>query len=178
MADPVLAWTFSNPWTLEAQAGKIAHAGKPSHYVTEDEAKDLLGGDPERAEGRAREALAADPDDWQARALLGGALRQQKRYEEARAVLEAVVASAPHMNDAVREYGLALIWLGEREKGIEALCRAIDLHYLDKNAWYWLGEFLDFGEGAAEFRDDGHISKTRKSFCASFRRHHRTTRQS
>lgn len=163
MADPVLAWTFRRPWTLETRVGPIAHARKPPHYVTEEEVKDLLAGDPKRAEGRARQALAADPGDWQARALLGGALRQQKRYEEARAVLEPVVASAPHMSDAMREYGLTLIGHGEQEKGIDALCRAIDFCYLDKSAWYWLGEFLGFGEIISTVPGDGRVAQAREA---------------
>lgn len=163
MADGLLAWTCRSPWTLEAQAENIGHAAKPSHYVTEREANDLLADDPKRAEERAREALAADPDDWQARALLGGALRQQQRYEEARAVLESVIASAPHMSDAVREYGLALIRLGERDKGIDALCRAIDFRYHDVSAWYWLGEYLDFGESEA-LPDDGRSAEARAAY--------------
>ncbi|HTT85038.1 MAG TPA: sulfotransferase [Rhizomicrobium sp.] len=166
MADCPLAWTLSVPWIVETRVEKIAfaHAGKPSRYVTEEETKDLLAGDSKQAEGRAREALAADPEDWQARALLGGALRQQKRYEEARAVLEPVVASAPHMNDAMREYGLALLWLGEREKGIAALRRAIDFRYHDTSAWYWLGEFLDFGESAAAVPDDERVNDARTAY--------------
>jgi tetratricopeptide (TPR) repeat protein len=164
--DGALAWTFRGPWTLAAQVEKLAnaHAGKPPHYVTDEESKDLLAGDPERAEGRARDALAADPEDWQARALLGGALRQQKRFEEARAVLEALVAAAPHMHGAMREYGLALIWLGEHKKGIDALRRAVDFRYLDKNAWYWLGEFLDFGESSPAGAQDGRFDQARAAY--------------
>ena len=155
MVSRAVTWKVKDTWTLEAQVGKIAfaRAGKAPRYVTEDETKDLLAGDPKRAEERAREALETDPRDWQARALLGGALRQQKRYHEARAVLEPVIASAPHMDDALREYGLALVWLGEREKGVEALCRAIDFRYGDRSAWYWLGEFLDFGERPTTVHD-------------------------
>ena len=89
MANRALAWKLKDPWTLEAQVGKIAfaRAGKRSHYVTEDETKELLNGDAESAEARARQALEADQADTQARVLLGAALRQQKRYQEARAVL-------------------------------------------------------------------------------------------
>jgi tetratricopeptide (TPR) repeat protein len=156
MVNRAVAWKLKDPWILEAQAGRIAfaRAGKSAHYVTEDETEELLNGDPKPAEDRARQAIEADPADTQARVLLGAALRQQKRYREARDVLEPVVAAVPHMALALREFGLALVWLGEREKGIDTLLRAIDLQYADKSAWFWLGEFLEFEESGSKSQEN------------------------
>lgn len=170
MANRRLAWNLREPWTLEAPLDSLAFArsGKPSHYVTEDETDELLNGDEKVAEARAREALEADPHDSQARTLLGAALRQQKRYEEARAILEPVVQMAPHMQTAVRELGLALAGSGQRSAGIEALLRAIDLKPLDKIAWYWLGDLLDAEDGDAqesgETGQGGRISEARQAY--------------
>jgi tetratricopeptide (TPR) repeat protein len=141
------AFRLEDTWTFGANIDEIGIVGDggskgPTHYVTEEESDELLGGDAAKAEARAREALAADPKDSQARTLLGAALRQQRRYEEARAALEPVVAATPHMELAVREYGLALAGLGRREDGIDMLLRAIDLKPFDRSAWYWLGDLL------------------------------------
>src|SRR5205823_696657 len=90
-------------------------------------------------------------------------------YEEARAVLEPVISSAPHMALAMREFGLALIGLGERENGIDALLRAVDLHYTDKSGWFWLGEYLQFEDTAANMEgspdaSDSRIAEARSAY--------------
>ena len=162
MAKRALAWKLNDPWILGTQIERLGlmGPGKTAHYVTEDETEELLNGDSKPAEARGREALGADPTDIQASVLLGAALRQQKRYEEARTILEPVVTALPHMWLAMREFGLALVGIGEREKGIETLLRALDLHYVDKSGWFWLGEFLELDsagtsrDGLAEVADD------------------------
>jgi tetratricopeptide (TPR) repeat protein len=145
MVEPRIAWTMRQPWIIEAPPEGIAssRAGKAVLYVTEQETNTLLAGDPKRAETRAREALQADPADTQARVLLGAALRQQNRPGEARAILESVVRTAPHMAFALRELGLVLAALGRPADAIDALLRAIDLLPLDRRAWFCLGDLLE-----------------------------------
>lgn len=143
------AWKVEEAWTLHPNIDELGLAhfqGRdgPVHYVTEEETDELLNGEPATAEARARKAIAADASDSQARLLLGAVLRKQKRFEEARSVLEPLAEIMPHKSLVWQELGLALAPLGEREKAIGAFVRAIDLHYMDRTSWFWLGDLLDF----------------------------------
>jgi len=128
--------------TIESM--RSGHRNEQPIYVTEDETRELLDGDPRVAEARAREGLKADAGDLQARFLLGAALRAQHQDEAARAVLEPLVVLLPQMGSAWRELGFALEALGKRYRATEALLQAIDFDCLDKNAWYGLGNLLEF----------------------------------
>ncbi|HEY3637525.1 MAG TPA: tetratricopeptide repeat protein, partial [Rhizomicrobium sp.] len=142
------AWRVGDIWTLDADVNEIAKArfvDTSAHYVTEDETDELLNGDSHIAEERARKALTVDPSDSQAQLLLGASLRKQKRFEEAKSILEPLAKSMPHVSMAWQELGLSLAPLGERGKAIKAFMRAIDLHYMDRTSWFWLGDLLDFG---------------------------------
>ncbi len=58
--------------------------------------------------GYFQEALRVSPDYWIALENLGNAYRQQKRWDEARAALESVVATRP--GDAEANYSLAMVY--------------------------------------------------------------------
>ncbi len=58
--------------------------------------------------GYFQEALRSSPDYWIALENLGNAYRQQKRWDEARAALESVVATRP--GDAEANYSLAMVY--------------------------------------------------------------------
>lgn len=146
MVDQQMVWTMREPWTIRASdRSASSRAYTPSLFVTEKETDELLIDDPRLAEIRARQALEADSADSQAQVLLGAALRQQGRLDEARATLESVIQAAPHMAFAVRELGLVLAELGARADAIETLLRAIDLLPLDRRAWFCLGDLLEAG---------------------------------
>jgi len=144
-----------DPWTLDANIDGIGlahfsgHDGA-AHYVTEEETDKLLNGDAKVAEERARTAMAADPADTQARLLLGAVMRKQKQFEEARSILEPLTELMPHKSLVWQELALSLAPLGERAKAINAFTRAIDLNYMDRVSWFWLGDLLDFDTPGSE----------------------------
>jgi predicted TPR repeat methyltransferase len=75
------------------------------------------------AENFFRKALALNPDFLQARFNLGIALRDQDRLDDARAELEAVVASQPGHAEACNALGYVYVRL-ERQDDAERLFRA------------------------------------------------------
>jgi tetratricopeptide (TPR) repeat protein len=149
------AWRVDDAWTLGANIDEIGPAQfadreEPAHYVTEEETDELLDGDPAIAEARARKAVAADSSDSQARLLLGAVLRKQKQFAEAKAVLEPLAELMPHSALVWQELGLSLAPLGERAGAINAFLRAIDLRFMDRSAWFWLGDLLEFDSAGSE----------------------------
>lgn len=147
------------PWSINPRLDSIgpreAQSGDaPKPFISASEATVLLNSDLAAAEARARSALELDPGDPQARYLLGAALRRQGHSQAAIAILEPLTASQPHMQFAWHELGLALANLDLRIAATDALLRAIDLSYLDEDAWYALG-FLMFPD-RREKREDPH----------------------
>lgn len=99
---------------------------------------------PAAAEAHARAVLAIDPSEPQALRVLAAVLRRSRRDEEARVIFERLVRSQPQMEFAWRGLGLILAKSGQRLAAIKALLGAIDLEIRGKDAWYALGELLDF----------------------------------
>lgn len=141
-------------WTVRAELESLNSNREPdARYVTEEESRELLEGDGERAEARARQAIDADAGDLQAKFLLGAALRRQRRFAAAKEILQPLAHAQPHMGFVWRELGLALIGLSQHTDAAEALLRAVDINCLDSDAWYGLGDALDFPERNASFSD-------------------------
>jgi tetratricopeptide (TPR) repeat protein len=162
------AWRVDHPWTLDADVNALGFAhfsGRDgaAHYVTEEETDELLKGDPKIAEDRARKAVAADAADSQARLLLGAVLRKQKKFEEARSILEPLSVQIPHTALVWQELGLTLAQLGEREMAVKAFRRAVDLAPVDPTAWFWLGDLLVFPESGAD-NPDPRIAEARAAY--------------
>jgi tetratricopeptide (TPR) repeat protein len=101
-----------------------------------------LAADPKAAEARAREALKAQPQSTDALLMLASALRKQGKAEEARSILERVVASEPDSAFAQLELGLALGLLGRPRAAIESLALAVDLSPTYLDAWCAIAEAL------------------------------------
>jgi len=120
----------------------------PNAFVSGKAAKNLLNSDVSAAEAHARKYLETDPADSDAAYLLGAALRRQGLFDKARTFLEPLTHSQPQMGPAWYELGQTLAACGEREKAVEAVLRALDLDYLDREAWFALGDLLVFPQSA------------------------------
>jgi len=114
----------------------------------------LLASDPIAAEARARDALKARPDSSDALLMLASALRKRGKAEEARAILDRVVASEPDSAFAQLELGLALRLLGHPRAALDSLARAVDLSPTYLDAWCAIAELQAEAEAASE-SDDG-----------------------
>ena len=101
---------------LQAQ---IHHLDKAHHHL---ELGDIYfqQGKMERAEGCYRASLEREPQDLDARAHLGQCLLRQKRWAEARPLLEAVCAQDPK-----HDYGHSLMALAETLAGLGERTTAI-----------------------------------------------------
>jgi tetratricopeptide (TPR) repeat protein len=142
-----VSWTVSaNPQKIESTPADDEESLK--RHITERDAKRLLELDLSAAKQCARAALEFDPRDPQALFLLGAVLRREGQNEKARAILQSLVESQPHLSAAWRELGIALARLGERKLAVDALLRTIDLAWMDNDAWYALGDLLTFPENA------------------------------
>ena len=75
----------------------MASAGTPDLEISSalQKAAGLLGSDPAAAEALIRPVIAADPDNPDARLILGAALRARRAFGEALAVLEPLAADRP-----------------------------------------------------------------------------------
>src|ERR1700692_34434 len=123
--------TFDDSWDVAVDLKKTAavEAKVDEHPVAPigtEEFDELLKSDPARIEGRAREVLARQASDPDARMLLGLALRRQRHLQDATAILEPLAQSHPHLPWVWGELGLAWAELGERPGALDALLRAVD----------------------------------------------------
>ena len=100
----------------------------------------LIGHDPAAAEAKAREWLAAHPDDPQGRAALGTALRARGELSAARAVLEPLAAEQPDVWVAQLEWAQLLVALGRSRDAKAPLVRATALNPGLGAAWRLLGD--------------------------------------
>lgn len=115
-------------------------ANGASVVLAVEEAHRLLDTGPSAAEARAREILVGSPAEPGALWVLGAALRRQQRLDEARAVLEPLVAAQPDMVGANFELGAVFGEMGERNRAIFYLEAAVDLHPRFAEAWCALNE--------------------------------------
>jgi tetratricopeptide (TPR) repeat protein len=147
---PFLSYRVAEPWVVgvdleKPEAFLLGRRAAPWRYIGYREAERLLG-DPAAAGKRSGEALARNPPDPLAR-LLAGAVRLRKGDRAgAKAILESLVQSQPQLAIAWRELGFALAGLGDRANAVDALTRAVDLNFGDKDSWYGLGDLLLFPE--------------------------------
>jgi tetratricopeptide (TPR) repeat protein len=132
-----LAFTTEDTWTVAA--ARFGGDAFSAADVTR-----IMQLPPAAAEARARHVLATIPDEPQALRLLAAVLRRGRRDEEARPILERLARSQPQMEFGWRGLGLAHLKSGERAAAIAALERAVDLEIRGKDAWYALGDLLDF----------------------------------
>ena len=101
-----------------------------------------LAADPVRAEAIARELLQAAPDNVDARALLGAALREQGRLEPSRAALEPLVRDHPGSWVAQFQGAQTLFALGLSRAAVEPLRRTLALNAGLSVGWRMLGDIL------------------------------------
>jgi tetratricopeptide (TPR) repeat protein len=106
------------------------------------QAKQLLGVDPVRAAGLAREALKARPGSIEARLVLGAALRRSGDPQGALEVLAPLAAGQPSAWGLHYEHGMALAALGRCEAAAAALDRATRINPQSSLAWHALGDQL------------------------------------
>lgn len=91
------------------------------------------------AEGELRKALAADPDDYRAHALLSYCLLRLSRVQDALAEADTAVAKAPGAPYAYYIRALSLIETGRRMEAKEAVREAIRLDPEDADYFALLG---------------------------------------
>lgn len=104
------------------------------------EAIGRLATDPAAAERLARAALAGRPDDADALAVLGAALRRQGRADEALAVLAPLADQTPDAWAAQFELGQALFALGRTREALAPLTRAATRNPGLAAAWRMIGD--------------------------------------
>ncbi|HTT84925.1 MAG TPA: sulfotransferase [Rhizomicrobium sp.] len=117
--------------------------------LTLDESRRLLATDPAAAESRARKILDSAPADPGALQLLGAALKRQRRYQEARDVLEFLAASQPDLVTANFELGLLLAEMGERQRAILHFGAAVAFNVRFWEAWFALADQLSLLDSPA-----------------------------
>ncbi len=107
---------------------------KPKYPETAPNAWNNLGllaaraGDSEKAIGYFGRALQLDPDHFVALENLGNAYRQQKRWGEARAVLERALAIKPADAEANYSLGMVFAQLDDTPRAYEYLQKALQAH--------------------------------------------------
>ena len=94
-------------------------------------------GDLDRADELELKALALDPDYAWAHDLKGGVLRAEGRTEEAVAEHERALALDPSNVDAAAQLGIDYRFLGQFDKSLEYLDRAILASPYDPSLAYW-----------------------------------------
>ena len=107
-----------------------------------DEARRVLGPQPERAVALAREVLRAAPDDAQALMALGAGLRRSGDPAGALDVLVPLAAAHPGAWGVAYEIGVAHAARGQTAPAIAALTRAVALNPRSALAWHAQGDQL------------------------------------
>jgi predicted Zn-dependent protease len=102
--------------------------------------KKHLPGEPKLAEAAARELLAVNPDDPEAKMLLGAALRLKGDAAAAKTLLEPLIDANPDWAEVRLELGMALGVLGENHAAIKVLTEAVNIDRNLSPAWSALGE--------------------------------------
>jgi adenylate cyclase len=124
-----------------------------------------LSGDPkgdlERADDSESKALALDPDYTWAHDVKGTILRTQGRAEEAVAEYERAIALDPSNVDAAAQLGIDYQFLGQFDKSLEYLDRAIRASPYDPALAYWYGNKARANFGLK--RDDQAIELARQA---------------
>lgn len=109
----------------------------------------LLGADPAAAERAARAALETAPDDRDALAVLGAALRAQGDLEAALAVLQPLAAKGGGSWIAGFELARVRLAQGRSRDALDPLRAAVNLNPGLAPAWRLLGDILMFSGDVA-----------------------------
>ncbi|HEX4198005.1 MAG TPA: sulfotransferase [Caulobacteraceae bacterium] len=108
------------------------------------EALGLMAADPARAEGLARQALAAAPDSPDAQVVVGTALRLQGRLEPARSILQPLATAHPGSWIAQFELARTLFALGLTQAAGGPLAKALALNPGLAAGWRLAGDIALF----------------------------------
>jgi tetratricopeptide (TPR) repeat protein len=109
----------------------------------------LLASNPAGAEAAARAILDTAPEDGEALAVLGAALRARGSLDAALAVLEPLVARDGASWMAPFELARVRLALGRSRDAVAPLRRAVALNPGLAPAWRWLGDILMFSGDVA-----------------------------
>lgn len=123
---------------------------KAPHGLFNNILKQLQAHETEQAVISCRAALATYPDDINILALLGAALGDLRRYEEAEAILTQAIELAPTFSQPYVDLGSLLAQQQRVEEAIPLLEKALRLDDKLEEAHFQLGKaFAQLGHGAA-----------------------------
>ena len=105
--------------------------------------------DPALAEQQAREILKPFPHEINALALLGAALRAQRKFEPALEALEKAIKRDPGLGLARQEIGMTLLATGQGAEAVSHLRKAVQILPESPVAWKALADALA-AQGEAE----------------------------
>ncbi len=105
--------------------------------------------DPALAEQQAREILKPFPNEINALALLGAALRAQRKFEPALETLEKAIKQDPGLGLARQEIGMTLLAAGRGAEAVDHLRKAVKILPDSPVAWQALADVLT-AQGEAE----------------------------
>ncbi len=108
-----------------------------------------MDSDPALAEQQAREILKPFPNEINALALLGAALRVQRKFEPALETLEKAIKRDPGLGLARQEIGMTLLAVGRGAEAVSHLRKAAKLLPESPVAWKALADALT-AQGEAE----------------------------
>ncbi|HEX3666552.1 MAG TPA: sulfotransferase [Rhizomicrobium sp.] len=139
---PVFPPTFTSERVWTAAATRFG----ADTFSAAEAGRIMEGSSAAAAEACARHVLKTSPDEPRALCLLAAVLRRSKRDDEALPVLKRLVHLQPQIEFGWRAMGLVLARSGERAAAVGALQRALDLEIRGKDAWFALGDLLEFPE--------------------------------
>ncbi len=122
----------------------------------------LLPQNPDVALAQAEEILKTVPNHPQAKLVAGSAYRRLGRFEEARAVLEALAKAEPRSPVTALELGRAALELGDSDTAVKELRRAVKLKTDYAEAWVALADALRLA-GDEKEADSAYLQSVRAS---------------
>ena len=113
------------------------------------QAASLMDSNPALAEQQAREILKPFPNEINALAILGAALRAQRKFEPALEVLQKAIKRDPGLGLARQEIGMTLLAMGQGTEAVHHLRKAVEILPDSPLAWKALADALA-AQGEAE----------------------------